>query len=51
MKDPCTPLDHIQDVTPSARGCEDWLRSGGRSPAFALVSHVRVRRLLRFFAK
>ena len=30
MKDTCTHLDQIQDVTPSARGCEDCLRSGDR---------------------
>jgi uncharacterized UBP type Zn finger protein len=26
----CTHLDQIQDVTPSADGCEDCLKSGGR---------------------
>ena len=26
----CTHLDRIQDVTPSAEGCEDCLASGGR---------------------
>jgi len=26
---PCTHLDQIQDVTPSAEGCEDCLRIGG----------------------
>ena len=30
MKDICAHLDKIQDVTPSAAGCEDCLRSGGR---------------------
>jgi uncharacterized UBP type Zn finger protein len=30
MKDACAHLDQIQDVTPSARGCEDCLRGGGR---------------------
>ena len=30
MKDTCDHLDQIQDVTPSAQGCEDCLRSGGR---------------------
>jgi hypothetical protein len=28
--DTCTHLDTIQDVTPSAEGCEDCLRMGGR---------------------
>jgi len=26
----CTHLDMIQDVTPSAKGCEDCLKTGGR---------------------
>jgi hypothetical protein len=26
----CTHLDDVQDVTPSADGCEDCLRTGGR---------------------
>ncbi len=26
----CTHLDQIRDVTPSAAGCEDCLRDGGR---------------------
>lgn len=26
----CTHLDQIRDVTPSAEGCEDCLRTGGR---------------------
>lgn len=26
----CTHLDRIHDVTPSAGGCEDCLRTGGR---------------------
>jgi uncharacterized UBP type Zn finger protein len=26
---PCTHLDQIHDVTPSAEGCEDCLRTGG----------------------
>jgi uncharacterized UBP type Zn finger protein len=30
MKETCTHLDQIQDVSPSARGCEDCLRSGDR---------------------
>ena len=30
MKEACTHLDQIQEVTPSARGCEDCLRGGGR---------------------
>jgi uncharacterized UBP type Zn finger protein len=30
MKDTCAHLDEIQDVTPSAAGCEDCLRDGGR---------------------
>ena len=30
MKDACTHLDQIQEVTPSAGGCEDCLRGGGR---------------------
>jgi len=29
MKDKCAHLDEIQDVTPSAAGCEDCLRGGG----------------------
>ena len=29
MSDTCPHLDQIQDVTPSAKGCEDCLRSGG----------------------
>jgi uncharacterized UBP type Zn finger protein len=29
MKDACTHLDQIQEVTPSAMGCEDCLRGGG----------------------
>ena len=27
---PCTHLDQIQDVTPSAEGCEECLKTGGR---------------------
>jgi uncharacterized UBP type Zn finger protein len=30
MKDTCAHLDKIQEVTPSAPGCEDCLRSGSR---------------------
>jgi hypothetical protein len=30
MADGCSHLDHIKEVTPSAQGCEDCLRSGGR---------------------
>jgi len=30
MKDACTHLDQIQEVTPSARGCEDCLCGGGQ---------------------
>jgi len=29
MKDACAHLNEIREVTPSARGCEDCLRSGG----------------------
>ena len=29
MKEACTHLDQIQEVMPSARGCEDCLRGGG----------------------
>lgn len=29
MSDTCPHMDQIQDVTPSAKGCEDCLRSGG----------------------
>jgi uncharacterized UBP type Zn finger protein len=29
MRDTCEHLDQIQDVTPSAEGCEDCLRAGG----------------------
>ncbi|GLY27993.1 hypothetical protein Kisp02_13580 [Kineosporia sp. NBRC 101731] len=29
MADVCTHLDTIHDVTPSAAGCEDCLKSGG----------------------
>jgi uncharacterized UBP type Zn finger protein len=29
MKDTCSHLDEIQDVTPGAAGCEDCLRGGG----------------------
>ena len=29
MKETCTHLDQIRDVSPGARGCEDCLRSGG----------------------
>jgi uncharacterized UBP type Zn finger protein len=29
MRDACTHLDQIQEVTPSASGCEDCLRGGG----------------------
>jgi len=29
MANVCTHLDQIQDVTPSAEGCEDCLRIGG----------------------
>jgi uncharacterized UBP type Zn finger protein len=29
MNDTCAHLDQIQDVTPSAEGCEDCLRAGG----------------------
>ena len=28
MTAPCTHLDQIHDVTPSAQGCEDCLRTG-----------------------
>ena len=28
MNPPCTHLDHIHDVTPSAQGCEDCLKTG-----------------------
>jgi hypothetical protein len=30
MTDPCSHLDQIREVTPSADGCEDCLRIGGR---------------------
>jgi hypothetical protein len=30
MTAPCTHLDQAVDVTPSAQGCEDCLRIGGR---------------------
>ena len=30
MADACTHLDTIADVMPSAAGCEDCLRTGGR---------------------
>ncbi len=30
MPDECTHLDTVQDVEPSADGCEDCLRTGGR---------------------
>ncbi len=30
MSDTCTHLDTIQDVQPSAVGCEDCLKMGGR---------------------
>jgi uncharacterized UBP type Zn finger protein len=30
MAKQCTHLDQIQDVTPSAQGCEDCLKIGGR---------------------
>ena len=30
MVDPCTHLDTARDVVPSADGCEDCLRTGGR---------------------
>jgi len=30
MADRCTHLDQIREVTPSADGCEDCLRIGGR---------------------
>jgi hypothetical protein len=30
MADPCTHLDTARDVVPSADGCEDCLRTGGR---------------------
>jgi uncharacterized UBP type Zn finger protein len=30
MPDACTHLDQVQPVTPSADGCEDCLRTGGR---------------------
>ncbi len=30
MKDTCTHLAQIQEVTPSAQGCEDCLRNGGQ---------------------
>ena len=30
MADACTHLDTIADVVPSAAGCEDCLRTGGR---------------------
>ena len=30
MTDPCTHLDTARDVQPSADGCEDCLRVGGR---------------------
>jgi uncharacterized UBP type Zn finger protein len=29
MADACTHLDTINDVTPSAQGCEDCLKTGG----------------------
>ena len=28
--DGCSHLDQVRDVVPSAKGCEDCLRSGGR---------------------
>ena len=28
MPEPCTHLDQIQEVTPSAAGCEDCLKTG-----------------------
>ena len=30
MADTCTHLDTVREVTPSAEGCEDCLRTGGR---------------------
>ena len=30
MADTCTHLDTVRDVTPSAQGCEDCLRTGDR---------------------
>ncbi len=46
MKDICTHLDEIQEVTPSARGCEDCFLA-----ASAPLFDVRARRLLRLFAE
>ena len=30
MSKTCTHLDHIHTVTPSAKGCEDCLKTGGQ---------------------
>lgn len=30
MADACTHLNQVKEVTPSARGCEDCLKVGGR---------------------
>ena len=41
----------IRDVTPSALGCEECLKSGSRVAASADLPHLRPCRLLRRFAR
>ena len=47
----CTHLDTIRDVTPSAQGCEDCLRTGDALGPPAALPRVRPRRLLRQLAE
>ena len=50
MSDPCTHLDMIKPVTPSARGLRGVPENGRRLGASAPLPHVRARRLLRLLA-
>ena len=47
----CTHLDTIRDVTPSAHGCEDCLRTARPLGAPAALPRLRPRRLLRQLAE
>ena len=43
----CTHLNAIRDVTPSALGCEECLKTGDSVGSFAHLPHMRSCRMLR----
>ena len=51
MNETCTHLDTIRDVTPSALGCEECLKTGSIWVHLPDLPDLRPCRLLRFLAQ